>query len=67
MGSKAIIIALLIMIYYKNFMLIIKKTPFIETLYQNKGLRIIEEDKTYFVSFKNRNKKDVKHLIIMNY
>ena len=50
-----------------KFMLIIKKTPFIETLYQNKGLRIIEEDKTYFVSFKNRNKKDVKHLIIMNY
>ncbi len=50
-----------------NFMLIIKKTDFIESLYKNKGLRILEEDKTYFVSFKNRNKKDVKHLIIMNY
>lgn len=50
-----------------KFMLIIKKTPFIENLYKNKGFRIIEEDKTYFVSFKNRNEKDVKHLIIMNY
>lgn len=50
-----------------KFMLVIKKTDFIETLYNNKGLTILEEDKTYFVSFKNRNKKDVKHLIIMNY
>lgn len=50
-----------------RFMLIIKETDFIKSLYYNKGLRIIEEDKTYFVSFKNRNKKDVKHLIIMNY
>lgn len=50
-----------------RFMLIIKKTDFIESLYINHGLRIIEYGKTYFVSFKNRNKKDVKHLIIMNY
>ena len=50
-----------------RFMLIIKKTEFIENLYVNHGLKIIEEDKTYFVSFKNRNKRDVKHLIIMNY
>ena len=48
-------------------MLIIKKTDLIENLYANKGLRILEEDKTYFVSFKNRNEKEVKHLIIMNY
>lgn len=50
-----------------RFMLIIKKTDFIESLYINQGLKILEQDKTYFVSFKNRNKKDVKHLIIMNY
>ncbi len=50
-----------------RFMLVIKETEFIRSLYDNKGLRIIEEDKSYFVSFKNRNKKNVKHLIIMNY
>ena len=50
-----------------KFMLIIKKTDFINDLYANKGLKIIEVDKNYFVSFKNRNKKKVKHLIIMNY
>lgn len=50
-----------------KFMLIIKKTDYIYSLYKDKGLRIIEQDKNYFVSFKNRNKKSVKHLIIMNY
>ena len=50
-----------------RFMLVIKETEFIRNLYDGKGLRIIEENKSYFVSFKNRNKKKVKHLIIMNY
>lgn len=50
-----------------KFMLIIKKTPLIEELYNDKGLKIIETNKTYFVSFKNRNIKNVKHLVIMNY
>lgn len=50
-----------------KFMLIIKKTPYIESLYLNKGLNIKETDKNYFVSFKNRNKKNVTHLIITNY
>lgn len=50
-----------------KFMLVIKKTDYIESLYKNHGLTILEQNKTYFVSFKNRNKKDVKHLIIMNY
>lgn len=50
-----------------RFMLVIKETTFIRNLYEGKGLRILEENKSYFVSFKNRNKKDVKHLIIMNY
>lgn len=50
-----------------KFMLVIKKTDFIEKLYRNSGLHIIEFDKNYFVSFKNRNKKKVKHLLIKNY
>lgn len=50
-----------------KFMLVIKKTEFIESLYRNKGLHIIEFDKNYFVSFKNRNQKNVKHLLIKNY
>ena len=50
-----------------RFMLVIKRTEFIENLYKNHGLTILEQEKTYLVSFKNRNKKDVKHLIIMNY
>lgn len=50
-----------------KFMLVIKKTEFIENLYKDKGFHIIEFDKNYFVSFKNRNKKNVKHLLIKNY
>ena len=50
-----------------KFMLVIKKTDFIESLYRNHDLNIIEFDKNYFVSFKNRNTKKVKHLIIKNY
>lgn len=50
-----------------KFMLVIKKTDFIESLYKDKGLEIIEFDKNYFVSFKNRNTKKVKHLLIKNY
>lgn len=50
-----------------KFMLVIKKTDYIYGLYKDKGLKIVEQDKNYFVSFKNRNKKKVKHLIIMNY
>lgn len=50
-----------------KFMIVIKKTEFIEQLYLNHNLQIIEFDKNYFVSFKNRNKKKVKHLLIKNY
>lgn len=50
-----------------KFMLVIKKTEFIENLYKDKGLQIIEFDKNYFVSFKNRNKKNVKHLQLKTY
>jgi len=50
-----------------KFMVVIKKTDFIVSLYSNHNLNIYEFDKNYFVSFKNRNKKNVKHLLITNY
>ena len=48
-----------------NWMLIIKKTAFIESLYQN--FNILEYEKRYSVSFKNRNTKEATHLLITNY
>ena len=45
--------------------LVYKKTDFIYDLY--KDFNIYEYDKNYMVSFKNRNNKDVKHLLITNY
>ena len=53
-----------------KFQLIIKKTDFIESLYENRGLYIMESKKTYFVNFMGRtpqNEKEVVHLIITNY
>ena len=50
-----------------NWMLIIKNTDFIFDLYNNKGLNVQSFDKTYLVSFMNRNDKNVEHLLITNY
>lgn len=50
-----------------KFMLVIKETPFIKSLYINHGFEIITFDKKYMVNFQNRNDRNVKHLIIMNY
>lgn len=57
-----------------NFMLVIKNTTLISSLYpegtktRNGGIIKIDcFDKQYAVSFKNRNKKDVQHLVITNY
>ena len=50
-----------------KFMLIIKNTEFIYNLYNVKGLYIKSFDKKYLVSIKNRNDKNVEHLIITNY
>ena len=47
-----------------NFMLIIKNTDFIYSLYNNKSFNIKVFDKKYLVSFQNRNDKDVEHLLI---
>ena len=50
-----------------KFMLIIKATPFIKTLYENRGFKIIYFSKKYMVNFQNRNDRDVIHLMITNY
>lgn len=50
-----------------KWMLVIKKTDFILSLYDNHGLNIRSFDKTYLVSFMNRNNRSTEHLIITNY
>ncbi|RKD14271.1 hypothetical protein BCY91_07210 [Pelobium manganitolerans] len=50
-----------------KWMMIIKNTEFIFNLYNNNNLNIRSFDKTYLVSFMNRNDKNVEHLLITNY
>lgn len=57
-----------------NFMLVIKNTDYIKSLYPNdtmtasgNKLHVSAFDKTYLVSFKNRNNKETEHLLITNY
>lgn len=50
-----------------KWLLIIKNTPFIKTLYSNNDLFISSFDKTYQVSFMNRNNRNAEHLLISNY
>lgn|SRR5574344_131626 len=51
-----------------KWMLIIKSTDFIYNLYASeKSVSIIQFSKNYSVSFMNRNKKKVTHLLVRNY
>lgn len=50
-----------------KWMMVIKNTPLISSLYIEKGLTIRSFDKKYMVSFMNRNDKNAEHLIITNY
>lgn len=57
-----------------NFMLIIKNTDFILSLYPQETpcangdkLQLHKFDKKYFVSFQDRNDKNAEHLLITNY
>lgn len=51
-----------------KWMLIIKNTEFIRSLYEKKkNINIIEFNKKYSVSFMNRNEKEVTHLLVRNY
>jgi len=50
-----------------NWMLVIKNTPFIKALYFKPNINIKYFDKSYNVSFMNRNDKETEHLMITNY
>lgn len=50
-----------------RWMMIIKNTDFIYSLYDKPGVYIKTFDKEYLVSFMNRNDKKVTHLLITNY
>lgn len=50
-----------------RWMMIIKNTDFIFDLYNHPKIKVSTFDKTYLVSFMNRNDKNVTHLLITNY
>ncbi len=50
-----------------NFMLVIKATEYILSLYEGQGLNIRSFDKKYMWTIKERNDRDVTHLMITNY
>jgi DNA adenine methylase len=50
-----------------HWMLIIKNTKFVQELYFDKGFNIKSFEKTYLVSFMNRNDRNAQHLLITNY
>lgn len=50
-----------------KWMMIIKNTNFISSLYAHPKVNISAFDKKYLVSFMNRNNKEAEHLLIKNY
>jgi len=50
-----------------QFMLVVKSTELMRSLYEDAGLRLLTYDMKYSVSFMNRNDRDVKHLMVLNY
>ncbi|QYN58285.1 DNA adenine methylase [Lactobacillus panisapium] len=50
-----------------KWLMVVKSTDFIEDLYNIDGWYRTHFDKAYSVNFKNRNDKNVKHLVITNY
>ena len=50
-----------------KWMIVIKNTDYISELYSHGSLYVSSFDKKYQVSFMDRNKKDVEHLLITNY
>jgi DNA adenine methylase len=50
-----------------SWMLVIKSTDFIRGLYCNKGFTVREFDKKYVWTIKERNVRDVVHLMVSNY
>lgn len=54
-------------IQHTKWLMVVKSTDFIEELYNQEGWYKFRFDKSYSVNFKNRNEKDVTHLVITNY
>jgi len=50
-----------------KWMMIVKNTDFIFSLYDKPNINISTFDKTYMVSFQNRNDRNAKHLLVKNY
>jgi DNA adenine methylase len=50
-----------------NWMLVIKETKLIRSLYQRKGIHLMGFDKTYVYNVRGRNDREAHHLIITNY
>lgn len=50
-----------------KWLMVVKSTEFIEELYEQHGWYKTRFGKSYSVNFKNRNSRDVEHLIITNY
>jgi DNA adenine methylase len=50
-----------------KWMLVIKETDFIRSIYAGPQCRFIEFDKTYTYNVRGRNNRDTRHLIILNY
>lgn len=48
-------------------MIVIKETPLIRKIYEERGFHISTFSKRYMVNFQNRNDRSVVHLIIRNY
>ena len=49
------------------WMLVVKNTPFILSLYKSKGLYRGVFDKTYQANFRNRHSRAAEHLVVANY
>ena len=50
-----------------KWLLVIKNTDFIHNLYNKENIKIQYFDKSYNVSFMNRNDRKTEHLLITNY
>ena len=50
-----------------KWMLVIKRTDYIQSLYENTGNHCYVFDKTYMVNFRNRHDRGVQHLVVTNY
>lgn len=50
-----------------KWMMVIKETPFIRSLYKGEGLFLLGFNKNYSYNVRGRNKREAKHLIILNY